>query len=83
MERTPPDLSEMRSEQARVMPNGLGQARVTLNGLRRGEHLTVAVVRFGWESERARGLMPMPAQQDHPDESGQQRGAFVVDDTRY
>lgn len=34
MERTPPDPSEMRS----------GQARVMLNGLKHGEHLTVAVV---------------------------------------
>jgi hypothetical protein len=32
-ERTPPDPSEMPS----------GQARLTLNGLKRGEHLTVAV----------------------------------------
>lgn len=81
MERTPPDPSEMRSGQARVMLNGLGQARVMLNGLRHGEHLPVAVVRFGWESQQATVLMPMPAQQDRPDESGQRRGAFVVDDT--
>lgn len=37
-------------------------------------------VRFGRESQQATGSVPMPAQQDQPDESGQRRGAFFVDD---